>query len=38
MMKKSKLQYKYAVRRLKHAGESIRNNRFVENIVNGGVL
>ena len=37
MMKKSKLQYKYAVRRLKRAGESIQNNKFVDSIVNGVV-
>ena len=37
VMKNSKLQYKYAVRRLKRAGESIQNNKFVDSIVNGGV-
>ena len=36
-MKKSKLQYKYKVKRLKRAGESIQNNKFVDSIVNGGV-
>ena len=34
--KQSKQQYKYAVRRLKRAGESIQNNKFVDNIVKGG--
>ena len=36
-MKQTKNQYKYAVRRLKRAGESIQNDKFVNSIVNGGV-
>ena len=36
-MRQAKQQYKYAVRRLKRAGESIQNDKFVNSIVNGGV-
>ena len=36
-MKLSKQQYKYAVRRLKRAGDSIKNDKFVESIIGGGV-
>ena len=36
-MKQSKNQYKYAVRRLKRAGESIQNDKFVNSILHGGV-
>ena len=32
-MKKSKCQYKYAVRRLKRANESIQNDKFVSGVV-----
>ena len=34
---KSKLQYKYAVRRLKRANQTIQNDKFVEGILSGGV-
>ena len=36
-MKQTKNQYKYAVRRLKRAGDSIQNDKFVNSIVHGGV-
>ena len=36
-MIRSKCQYKYAVRRLKRANESIQNDKFVSGIMSGGV-
>ena len=36
-MKQSKNQYKYAIRRLKNASESIQNDKFVSSILKGGV-
>ena len=36
VMKNSKLQYKYAVRRLKRANNRIQNDKFVEGIIHGG--
>ena len=36
-MKKSKCQYKYAVRRLKRANESIQNDKFVSGVIGGGL-
>ena len=36
-MKQSKHQYKYAIRRLKKAGDSIQNDKFVSSILRGGV-
>jgi hypothetical protein len=36
-MRHLKNQYKYAVRRLKRAGESIQNDIFVNSILHGGV-
>ena len=36
-MKQSKQQYKYAVRRLKRANDSIQNDKFVSSIIHGGV-
>ena len=36
-MRDSKNQYKYSVRRLKRAGESIQNDKFVDSVINGGV-
>ena len=36
-MMKSKCQYKYAVRRLKRANESIQNDKFVSGILGGGL-
>ena len=35
--KQAKNQFKYAVRRLKRAGDSIQNDKFVTSIVLGGV-
>ena len=35
--RQSKLQFKYAVRRLKRASDSVQNNKFVSSIINGGV-
>ena len=34
---KSKCQYKYAVRRLKRANQSIQNDKFVEGLLGGGL-
>ena len=36
-MKSSKLQYKYAVRRLKRANQKIQNDKFVQSLVTGGM-
>ena len=36
-MKSSKMQYKYAVRRLKRANCKIQNDKFVQNLLSGGV-
>ena len=36
-MMKSKCQYKYAVRRLKRANQSIQNDKFVQGVLGGGV-
>ena len=36
-MSSSKLQYKYAVRRLKRANLKIQNDRFVQSLINGGM-
>ena len=36
-MKQARQQYKYAVRRLSRAGESIKNDKFVKSVINGGV-
>ena len=35
--KQSKQQFKYAVRRLKRASDSVQNDKFVSSIINGGV-
>ena len=35
--KQSKQQFKYAVRRLKRASESVQNDKFVSSIIKGGV-
>ena len=37
VMKSSKRQYKYAVRRLKRANDKIQNDKFVHSIMKGGV-
>ena len=34
-MRQSKNQYKYAIRRLKRAGDSIQNNKFVQSLLGG---
>ena len=36
IMKNSKMQYKYAVRRLKRAGDSIQGDKFVQELLKGG--
>ena len=36
-MKQAKQQYKYAIRRLRRAGDSIQNDKFVNSILKGGV-
>ena len=36
MMKESKLQYKYAIRRLKRANQNIQNDKFIQSIIQGG--
>ena len=36
-MKQARQQYKYAVRRLNRAGDSIKNDKLVNSIINGGV-
>ena len=36
VMRDSKLQYKYAVRRLKRANQKIQNDKFLQGVVNGG--
>ena len=37
MMRQSRAQYKYAVRRLKRAQKKIQKDKFVSNIIEGGV-
>lgn len=37
LAKTAKMQYKYAVRRLKRASNSIQQDKFVESVINGGV-
>jgi hypothetical protein len=37
MQRNSKMQYKYAVRRLKRATNRIQQNKFVESLMDGGV-
>ena len=37
LMHSTKLQYKYAIRRLKRAKDKIQNDRFVSSIIGGGV-
>ena len=37
LMRKTKLQYKYAVRRLKRVNNRIQNDKFLESILRGGV-
>ena len=36
LMKKSKLQYKHAIRRLKRANQKIQNDKFIQSIIDGG--
>ena len=36
IMKESKLQYKYAIRRLKRANQNIQNDKFIQSIIEGG--
>ena len=36
VMRSSKLQYKYAVRRLKRANQKIQNDKFIKGVLNGG--
>ena len=36
VMKSSKLQYKYAVRRLKRANDNIQNDKFLKSVIDGG--
>ena len=36
VMRESKMQYKYAVRRLKKAGDMIKNDKFVQDLLRGG--
>ena len=36
LMKRSKLQYKHAIRRLKRANQKIQNDKFLQSIIEGG--